>query len=184
MPETEFNAVTLSDAIYLDTDCGDYDFLFGYSKKDFGADSFYSNLFPNEGEHTDTRFFKLEGSIESGVLRANPKLFLRRHRDKFALDRNRPGWQTNYHTTYTYGHEMNFVVETPLLDVAYGYELSRDTIDSTSMQAHQRLKNGLYVELSPHLIDRLHINIGMREDYFSDFGWECAPSAGCRYALF
>ncbi len=182
IPETEFNILTLSNTTTVETFLGTYDFLFGYAKKDFGADSFYSNLFPNEEEHTDTRFFKIDGLVEKDSLSVTPKLFLRRHRDKFALDRNRPGWQTNYHTTYTYGGEINFVLENPFLDTSYGFELSQDTIDSTSLQTHSRTTNGIYLELSPHLADGVGINIGVREDRFSDFGWECSPSASVSYS--
>ena len=90
MSETEFDILSLSDSILLETPYGVCDFLFGYTKKDFGADSFYSNLYSNEEEHTDTRFFKLEGDISYGSLKVIPKLYLKRHWDKFALDINKP----------------------------------------------------------------------------------------------
>lgn len=181
--DTEFNNLALSDTASFDTLLGRYDFLFGYLKKDFGASNFYSNLFPNEEEHTDTRFFKISGDIEKGGLKMEPKLFLRRHRDKFALDINRPGWQTSYHTTYTYGGEANFSIENDFLDIAYGYELSYDSIDSTSLQKHSRTKDGIYIEASPHLTEKLYLNAGVRSDYFSDFGWQTSPSVSARYAF-
>lgn len=183
MPETEFNILSLSDSAAIETDFGKYDFFFGYLKKDFGADSFYSNLYNNEEEHIDTRFFKVSGFIENGSLTVEPKLFLRRHRDKFILDRNKPGWQTNYHTTYNYGGEIAFVFEHPFLNAAYGAEVSRDTIDSTSLQAHTRTTDGIYLELSPHIIDNLSVDLGIRIDYFSDFGLECSPSVGVSYLI-
>ena len=183
MPETWFDTLTLSDSAVLKTDMGRYDFLFGYLKKDFAADGFYSNLFNNEEEHTDTRFFKIDGMLEADNLKIAPKLFLRRHWDKFMLDENRPGWQTNYSTNYNYGGELNFVLENSLLDAAYGFELSQDTIDSTNMQSRSRTKGGIYVEISPHICERLNLNIGMREDYVSDFGWEYSPSASVNYRV-
>jgi vitamin B12 transporter len=182
MPETEFNILSLSDSARANTGFGDYDFFFGYTKKDFGADSFYSNLYSNEEEHTDTRFFKLDGAVESGPLKVMPKLFLRRHWDKFSLDRNRPGWQTNYSTSYDYGGQLDCSVENQFLDAAYGFELSRDTIDSTNLQTHSRTKEGYYLEVSPKVIEGLSANGGVRGDYFSGFGWQWSPSvnAGCR----
>lgn len=183
MPDTWFNIMSLSNITRAETFLGDYNFLFGYLKKDFGADSFYSNLFSNEEEHTDTRFFKVDGTFEQGDLKIMPKLFLRRHRDKFMLDRNRPGWQTSYHTTYSYGGELNCVLDKDFLGASYGLELSRDTIDSTSLQTHSRTKDGMYLELSPKIIDKLDIRAGVREDYFSGFGWQTSPSIGAGYAL-
>lgn len=183
MPETDFNILSLSDSARAKTGFGDYNFFFGYTKKDFGADSFYSNLYSNEEEHTDTRFFKLDGTIEAGQLKMMPKLFLRRHWDKFQLDSNRPGWQTNYSTNYDYGGQLDCSVENRFLDAAYGFELSRDTIDSTNLQTHSRTKEGYYLEVSPKIIDGLSANGGIRGDYFSGFGWQWSPSANANYRI-
>jgi vitamin B12 transporter len=183
IPNTEFNIINLSESALLDTDFGVYDFFFGYSLKDFGADSFYSNLFPREAESTDTRFFKIGGKIENGNLRIEPKFFLRRHYDKFALDKDRAGFQTNYNTDYTYGSDIQFIVENPFMDTAYGFELSEDSIFSTNMQKHRRGKAGIYAEISPHLYDKLYVNAGIRQDTYSDFGIEYSPSVNLRYML-
>lgn len=181
MPQTQFDILSLTNSTLVETGMGVYNFLFGYLNKDFGADSFYSNLFSNEYERTDTRFFKIEGKAEAGSLNIEPKLFLRRHGDKFVLDQNRTGWQTNYSTVYSYGGELNFSLENTFCDVSWGYELSRDTIDSTNLQTHSRTKDGLYLELAPHLIENLNLNIGFREDYYGDFGWEASPSVSASY---
>lgn len=177
MEDTEFNIISMTDKASVDTFLGAYDFLFGYQKKDFGAADFYSNLYPNEEEHTDTRFFNITGEAESGDLKVSPKLFLRRHRDKFILDQNRPGWQTNYSTNYTYGGELGFVLKNHVMDAAYGFELAQDTIDSTNMQTHSRTRDGVYIEVSPHIYDNLDLKLSFREDYSTDFGWEYAPLA-------
>ncbi|MEI7903874.1 MAG: TonB-dependent receptor plug domain-containing protein [Candidatus Firestonebacteria bacterium] len=101
MPDTNFDIFSLANYSSVKTILGVYDFLFGYTKKDYGASNFYSNLYPNEAEETDTRFFNIGGLTEAGDLEVRPSLFLRRHWDKFRLDRNRPGWQTNYSTVYS-----------------------------------------------------------------------------------
>lgn len=184
IPNTEFDIINLSDSALLNTDIGIFDFFFGYSSKDFGADSFYSNLFPNEEEYTDTRFFKLGGKFESGNIRFEPKIYLRRHYDKFALDKNRAGWQTNYHTNYTYGTDLPFIFENRFMDVAYGFEVAEDRIFSTSLQKHDRGRTGLYLEITPHIHEKLYINAGIRQDTFSDFNTQYSPSANLRYAIF
>jgi vitamin B12 transporter len=184
IPNTEFDIINMTDSAMINTDFGVYDFLFGYSFKDFGADSFYSNLYPNEAETTDTRFFKLGTKIEYGSLRIEPKIYLRRHYDKFILDKNRAGWQTNYHTNYTYGSDLGFVIENQFMDVAYGFELAEDRIFSTSLQKHDRGRTGLYLEISPHIHDKLYINVGIRQDTFSDFSTEYSPSVNLKYDIF
>lgn len=184
IPNSEFDIINLSESSIVNTDWGQYDFFFGFSDKDFGANTFYSNLFPNEEESTDTRFFKIGGKIESGSLRMEPKIYLRRHYDKFSLDKNRAGFQTNYHTNYTYGTDLQFIIENPFLDAAYGIELSEDRIFSTNLQKHQRGKTGLYLEISPHISERLYVNAGIRQDTYSDFEIEYSPSVNIKYALF
>ncbi|MCX5667067.1 MAG: TonB-dependent receptor [Candidatus Omnitrophica bacterium] len=184
IPDSEFDIINLSESSALSTDYGDYDFFFGYSNKKYGANTFYSNLYPREEESTDTRFFKLAGKAVSGSLRFEPKIYLRRHYDKFSLDKNRPGWQTNYSTNYTYGAGLGFIMEDPFMDVAYGFELSEDRIFSTNMQKHDRGKTGLYAEIMPHIFDLLYINAGIRQDTFSDFETEYSPSVNAKYALF
>jgi len=69
------------------------------------------------------------------------------------------------------------------MDVAYGYELARDTIDSTNLQLHSRTKDALYVEIAPHLADCLDLRAGFREDYSTDFGWQYAPSMSASLEL-
>jgi vitamin B12 transporter len=184
IPDSEFDIINLSESSTLNTDFGDYDLFFGYSNKNYGANTFYSNLYPRQAESTDTRFFKLAGKIGSGRLRFEPKTYLRRHYDKFSLDKNRPGWQTNYSTNYTYGASLGFVIEDPFLDAAYGFELSEDRIFSTNMQKHARGKTGLYAEITPHIFDLLYINAGIRQDTYSGFEIEYSPSVNMKYAFF
>lgn len=184
IPDSEFDIINLSESSTVNTDLGDYDFFFGYSNRDYGANTFYSNLYPREAESTDTRFFKLSGKTGSGRLKFEPKLFLRRHYDKFSLDKNRPGWQTNYSTNYTYGADFGFVIEDPFMDAAYGFELSEDRIFSTNMQKHARGRTGLYAEVTPHIFDNFYINAGIRQDTSSDFETEYSPSVNMKYAFF
>ena len=176
MPESQFDIFTLTDTALFRMPSGDLGFLFGYMYKDFGAADFYSNLYPNEDERTDTRFFRLNGDFDFGAIAFNPDLYLRRHRDKFSLDANRPGWQTNYHTTYNYGGDLDFALENTIIDAAFGYELYRDTVDSTNLQTHSRTVDGLYLEVAPHLAKGLQFNAAVRWDYYGDFGWECSPT--------
>jgi len=184
IPDSEFDIINLSESSTISTDSGDYEFFFGYSNKNYGANTFYSNLYPREAESTDTRFFKLAGKMGSGCLKFEPKIYLRRHYDKFMLDKNRPGWQTNYNTNYTYGAALGFIIENPFMDAAYGFELSEDRIFSTNMQKHDRGKTGFYAEITPHIFDLLYVNAGIRQDTSSDFETEYSPSVNMKYAFF
>jgi len=184
MSDTNFNIFSLANFSSIKTFLGNYDLLFGYTKKDYGASNFYSNLYPNEAEETDTRFFNIGGQAEAGDLTVRPSLFLRRHWDKFRLDINRPGWQTNYSTVYSYGGGSTFNFTHDLADVSYGFEVARDTIDSTNMKIHQRYSEGIYVEAAPKISQNLYINLGLRGDHFDGFGWETSPSVSASYRVY
>ncbi len=183
MPDSKFNILSLANSSSINTFLGTYDFLFGYTKKDYGASDFYSNLYPHEAETTDTRFFNITGLAEAGDLTVKPSLFLRRHWDKFRLDINRPGWQTNYSTTYSYGGGSTFNFTHDLADVAYGFEVTRDTIDSTNMKIHDRLSEGLYAEIAPKISQDLYLNLALRADHYNGFGWETSPSVSASYRI-
>ena len=183
MSDTNFDIFSLVNSSSVKTFLGVYDFLFGYTKKDYGASDFYSNLYPNEAETTDTRFFNIAGLAEVGDLTVKPSLFLRRHWDKFRLDINRPGWQTNYSTVYSYGGGSTFNFTHDLANVAYGFEVTRDTINSTNMNVHERLSEGIYAEVEPKISPELYLNLGLRADHFDGFGWEASPSVSASYRI-
>ena len=183
MPDTNFDIFSLTNSSSVKTLLGVYDFLFGYTKKDYGASNFYSNLYPHEAEETDTRFFNIGGLAEAGDLEVRPSLFLRRHWDKFRLDINRPGWQTNYSTVYSYGGGSAFKFTHDLADVAYGFEVARDTINSTNMNKHERYSEGLYAEIAPKISQDLYLNLALRSDHFDGFGWEASPSVSASYRI-
>ena len=183
MSDTNFDIFSLANSSSVKTLLGVYDFLFGYTKKDYGASNFYSNLYPNEAETTDTRFFNISGLAEAGDLTVKPSLFLRRHWDKFRLDINRPGWQTNYSTVYSYGGGSTFNFTHDMADVAYGFEVTRDTINSTNMNVHERLSEGIYVEVQPKISPELYLNLALRADHFDGFGGEVSPSVSASYRI-
>ena len=183
MSDTNFDIFSLANSSSVKTLFGVYDFLFGYTKKDYGASNFYSNLYPHEAEETDTRFFNIGGLAEAGDLTVKPSLFLRRHKDKFRLDINRPGWQTNYSTVYSYGGGSAFNFTHDLADVSYGFEVTRDTINSTNMKIHERYSEGLYVEAAPKISEEFYLNLAFRSDHFDGFGWEASPSISASYRI-
>ena len=93
----------------LDTKKGQTDLQLGYATRDFGANSFYTPVYPNQFEATRTLF----GSLHyqgNGKLHLSPLVYFRRHNDHFELFRdNPPTWYTgdNYHMTDVLGAGLN-----------------------------------------------------------------------------
>ncbi|KPK96538.1 MAG: hypothetical protein AMJ95_13705, partial [Omnitrophica WOR_2 bacterium SM23_72] len=179
-PNTDFEYKTGS--LYLVRDLKDcvVDVLLGYQEKDFGADSFYSNLFPEEEEHTRTFFVKTgwENTWPLGSWKTNA--YLRKHRDKFILNRNNPT-SVNCHTTYTYGLDYEESISWEKTDFLLGLETGIDQVHSTNLGQHTRQRAASSFGLIPHLHERVTMDMrvgfhgyekwGFQESYNLGFGF-------------
>jgi len=100
----------------------------GQNNKAFGAQNFYTSLFPDQYEATRTQFAAIQTKFEHGNAIITPRLYYRRHFDRFELFRETPdyyirnsnnqfirgndtvpAWYTghNYHRTDVRGAEIN-----------------------------------------------------------------------------
>lgn len=180
--ETEFERIVTNVNSNISFDDGYIDFMFGYMKKDFGADSFYSDVYDNEEEHTDTRLFKLDMVYYRDDVTIRPVVYYRRHWDNFILDRNRRDWYKNYHKNFLYGGELSVLTDSIFGKLVYGGELTWESIDSTSLDDHMRNKQGIFLEKRIEL-EKWLIDIGVRADRYSDFGWQFNPNIGIGYFI-
>ncbi|MFH0935645.1 MAG: TonB-dependent receptor [Candidatus Omnitrophota bacterium] len=181
-PNTDFQYYTAS--VYLNKDLNNslLDALFGYQKKDFGADSFYSNLFSEEEEHTKTLFFKagLDNQLNIGSFQNN--VFFRKHRDKFILERNNPV-SVNYHTTYLYGLASRLNAPTKAGEVILGLDLDREEINSTNLGKHSISYEAFSLGLIPQLPFKLDADCRVRFDHYRKWGWQESYNFGLGYEI-
>ena len=105
------------------------------------------------------------------MVTVEPKLYYRRHWDRFILDNDRPFWHRNTHKTYTLGADIQATVTTDLGTVIFGTELSWDKIDSTNINKHKRDREGAFIGYNHRFPSGLLLNADMRLDRFSAFGW-------------
>lgn len=182
-PDTDFKITSFalnSEKKFL---IGKLEYLFGYTDKDFGANSFYSNLYPQEEEHTDMRFFNLKAHINSTILDIDSSVFYRRHSDKFILDRNRPSWYVNYHTSYSYGADLEALRNLAWGTVSAGAEVHEDKITSTRLGDHKRNSQAVYVQFQSLAEKRMLYDLGLRLDHYQTWGWQTSPSLSMGYKI-
>jgi vitamin B12 transporter len=82
----------------------------GVLQKRFGANSFYSPLFPEQFEKIRSGFVSIKNAF-GAKRRFTQTAYFRRHHDKFELFRYQPAeWYTghNYHRTDVYGADINY----------------------------------------------------------------------------
>lgn len=143
------------------------EFLFGSTKRDFGADSFYSSGYPHEEEHINQRFYSLLTELKEELFSLSSAFYLRRHSDKYILDRHNPSFYTNYHTTYVYGLKTQAQFNNGLF---LSLNMDRENIDSTNLNKHYRLKKGLALGMKDKKIGRFILDFSAGFDYYEQ--WE------------
>ena len=127
---TDFKSYNLFYHGRLDAEVGKLDLQAGFSKKAFGANSFYTPKYPNQFEETKTTFASLK--FETGdKLHFTPTLYWRRHQDRFELFRDNPAsWYSghNYHMTDVLGSSINSWFTNKLGKTAFGAEFRSENI--------------------------------------------------------
>ncbi len=170
--DTDFEVYNFSSHSLWAADNGEVEFLFGSTKRDFGADSFYSSFFPFEEEHITQRFFMLRGELKNDFFDWNNTAYFRRHTDHFILNRNNPSFYENFHKTYVYGYRSEFDFAN---DMFLGFDVSRETITSTNLNKHARLRKGLLAGIREKRIGDFVFDISGGLDYYQD--WEYLDNA-------
>ncbi len=155
----------------------------GRTEKEFGANGFYSASFPWQWEATETTFFGARSGFDLGGTRIEPRVYWRRHEDDFILDRTRPDWYRNLHTTDTYGAEFQSTFESAFGVTATGGEIGREEIESESLGDHGRTRGGIFVEHRMDLGSRLTLAGGAFAYHYTDWGWEIWPGLDAGFVL-
>ncbi len=178
-PDTDFEIYNFSFNSLWQKDGRELEFLFGSTRRDFGADSFYSSGYTQQEEHLDQRFFLLRAALEEERVRWRNSLYFRRHSDKFILNRHDPAFYTNYHTTYIYGLESKLDFKN---DLFLAFELEREKITSTNLGNHHRLKSGFSLGMEEKRFGDFTAGLKAGMDYYSD--WHCLESATAEVGYF
>jgi len=182
VPNTDFEYYTTSFYLNKDFDYSNIDSFFGYQRKDYGADSFYSNLYPEEEEHTETYFAKTGFGAKFSNAELKNNIFIRRHKDKFILKRNNPTY-VNYHTTYIYG--LNSGLDLALGQAVFSTKLDAgcELINSTNLGKHSRAHEALSLGLAAPFGQKLNTDLGIRYDHYQKWGGYESYNAGASYDL-
>jgi len=177
--DTDYDQMVLSSHSHWIIPSGDIRLLLGYMDKEFGAFDFYtpgSNL-PSR-EWTETKFFASSANLSIGKYIFSPKVFFRRHNDDFVLDKGDPDFYRNKHIKESIGTEISG--EIPLKEwgrIILGGELAGESIDSSNLGVHNRLRHALFSEYRYEIFNRVNLDVGGRYDY-SDWGNVYSPRIG------
>lgn len=146
--------------------------LLGHRDSPFGAEGFYGN-FPS-WERTRTWF----ASLAQGLDRKTDVSFAwRRHTDLFVLYRYRPEVYTNRHAVTSYHGAFRRREEiTPNARIFYGAESWGDSIESTNLGHHSRMRGAAYASFDVRTLHRFSFSAGLRGETHGSFQREWSPS--------
>lgn len=183
---TDFKKFTTNLYTQWGSDDAEGSALVGYQEKEFGAYDFYT---PGSGffsqEWTKTYLVSTGLTVDTGSVTVRPHLLLRRHTDKFLLDKTLARTRyLNHHRTDVYTPSV-YVCLTPRewLDIGMGAEYSQEHIASTNLGDHRRAHTGIYADERIALSDRLTGGMSLRIDDYDGFDRVYTGSFGVRHAL-
>ena len=180
---TNFDKINFSYNSSTKAGNGRVNLFFGYDDNKFGANGFYSVKFPNQREHTTTKFLNLGSEFGNEVFSISPKIYWRRNDDNYLLDYEHPEFYQNIHQTNVYGAELQSTINSELGATSVGGEFVNDEIKSTNLGVHSRIKKGIYAEQKISPIRKLTIIAGAFIYNYSVLGWKFWPGLDLGYSL-
>lgn len=136
MENTDYKISNLFLHTNLTSKIGDFSFFSGYQVKGFGAQSFYTPLYPNQFESTKTLVSSLGYEKRWNQHRIIINSYLRKNWDRFELFRSNPApWYTghNYHLTTTSGAKASYQLLTQIGRTQIGAEIRDENIISNKL---------------------------------------------------
>ncbi len=181
MYNTEFNISNFTYETSINSGESNLNLFFGYNDKKFGANSFYSVLFPNQWEHTTTKLLNIGGVFGNNAFSVSPKIYWRRNDDNYLLDYLNPSFYQNIHQTNIYGAQIQVSFNSVLGTTSIGGEYNTDKIKSTNLGNHSRNKKGFFAEQEYSPFKSFMIIANAFAYDYSSIGWEIWPGINLGY---
>ncbi len=200
---TDFGVSNLFYSGKLDSEKGKFSLQAGMTDKGFGANSFYTPVYPNQYENTQTLFSSAR--FESFTkLNLTPVVYFRRHSDKFMLFRdNPPEWYKNhnFHQTDIWGTNLNSWFLWQAGKISFGAEFRSEKILSNVLGEKMEPKkvpgeNAFFTKsktrnitslFAEHIfyLNRWTVSAGIMGNHISDnqAGWNFFPGIDGSYQL-
>jgi outer membrane cobalamin receptor len=179
MPARDFDTVAASSRTAIGANTR---LLFGYGRKDFGANGFYGPA-PSH-EKTDQTLVSLDHAFALSSWRASVQAMYRTHGDWFLYDPRVAGAVANRHRTQA----VTMVARASRKlgthgRINAGTEVGGDWIDSNNLGDHTFRRGSGFVELQERVGSRVFLYPGVRYDAYSRFGDAWSPSLATRVAV-
>ncbi len=175
----------------------------GYTGKAFGANSFYTPVFPNQYEENKTAFANIRFQSHTKI-KMTYAGYWRFNYDKFELFRNNSAsWYqgANYHKNNTYGISVNSsfntlggiatlgaewnneqIISNKLGDSLKQAKLIKETTNRYYTNGSKRQNISLFAE-QQYIFEQFNLIAGVMSNYNTVFGWNIYPGIDIGYTL-
>ncbi len=154
------------------------EFCYAYSRKKFGANSFYSSLFPFEAENTNQKFSFARTKLE-GKNKIEFAGYYKRHTDDFVLKRENPSFYRNHHKRWGFIPRIKF----KKINLCVENEWRKEKINNQRLGKAQRFEESVGIKFLPRNVGNFFWDFEFKESYLSshkflenfstNFGHEC-----------
>ena len=157
--------------------------MVGYSLRDFGANGFYSNRFPDQWEATKILLASVSHTYTNKNLYIQTRGYWRKNDDEFRLKRNEPAFYTNIHKTEVLAAEINATYTSKFGKTDFGTENRKELISSNNLGDRDRMLSGVVLEHRVEFLKNADLRAGVYSNYYSEYGWKHFPGAELGYQL-
>ena len=162
---------------------GSANVVVGYTDKSFGANGFYTPIFPNQWEQTKTLLVSSGADYSFGQIKLIPKVFWRSNQDHYLLDYTNPVFYMNDHKTNSYGAELRSVFFTNIGSIELGGDLNFDNINSSNLGIHNRREGGTSAEYVASPIESFKLLLNGFAYNYDNYGWKFIPGIDLVYKV-
>ncbi|MFH1868339.1 MAG: TonB-dependent receptor, partial [Candidatus Omnitrophota bacterium] len=181
--DTDFRSVSLASSALLKINKNiSSNLLLSYGEKEFGAAYFYGPY--NSKEWTDTLLFNWSAEAKIDNFKLIPKLYFRRHHDKFMLDIERPDFYLNHHVTDIEGFQVE--TKTDLEgwgEVLAGVDINEEDLKSTRLGKGSRNRSSYFLSWHNYENSIFGYDLSAGVDDYSDYETQVSPQAGIFFIL-
>ncbi len=172
LPDRDYRNLSLASISHTRSRLGAADVLLATSDRPFGADQFYGDF--NSWERTRGWFASVRQELGT---RTEIDFAYRRHTDLFVLYRDRPEVFTNRHALESWqgAARRNDPLGTNS-HLSYGIETYADSIDSTNLGDHSRVRGAGYAAWDTRVLRRFSVTAGIRDEFYGSFNHQVSPT--------
>ncbi|MCW5978046.1 MAG: TonB-dependent receptor [Bryobacteraceae bacterium] len=172
MPNREYRNLSLGSATRVRSALGWTNARLFHRDSPFGAENFYG--LSSSWERTRTWWASARQELGS---KTEASFAFRRHTDLFVFDRRRPGLFTNRHAveSYQFALRRRDVIRSNA-KLHYGAEAYGDSIASSNLGNHDRMRGAAYVAFDVRTAGRFSFSAGVRDEVFGPFRHEASPT--------